>query len=109
MRPRETRFVTRRPCPAIGRRRTAARSSFRGFELTPEWSPDGRWIAFATWADDERGHLWRIPATGGDPERLDAVSGEYLYPTWSRDGTGIVAVRGTGATARGQWWDDNTW
>ncbi len=84
-------------------------SSFRGFELTPEWSPDGRWIAFASWDDHDRGHLWRIGATGGSPERLSTEAGEYLFPAWTPDGKSIIAVRGPGATARGQWWDDNGW
>jgi Tol biopolymer transport system component len=83
--------------------------SFHAFELTPAWSPDGRWIAFATWDDIERGQLWRVPATGGDPQRLTVEAGEYIYPVWSRDGKYLVFTQGTGATARGEEWDANLW
>jgi Tol biopolymer transport system component len=61
-----------------------------GFELTPAWSPDGRWLAFTTWDDVEGGHLWRLAAGSSEPERLTRQPGRYLYPTWSRDGSSIV-------------------
>jgi len=85
--------------------------SSQRFEGTPAWSPDGRWIAYATWDDrgEERGQVWKIAAAGGAPQRLSAAPGEYLYPTWSADGASLVAARGPGATTRGQWWEGNEW
>ena len=71
-------------------------------ELSPAWSPDGRWIAFATWSDEIGGHLWKVRASGGRPVRLTATPGEYLNPSWSADGSQIVAARGTGAGLRGE-------
>ncbi|MBW3535569.1 MAG: amidohydrolase family protein, partial [Gemmatimonadetes bacterium] len=63
----------------------------------PTWSPDGRWLAFATWTDEERGHLWRTRADGGgDPERLTEASALYTEPRWSPDGERILAVRAWG-------------
>ena len=53
---------------------------FEPFEYAPAWSPDGRWIAFTSWDDAEGGHLWKIAATGGEPERLTVVPGEYVHP-----------------------------
>jgi Tol biopolymer transport system component len=61
-----------------------------GFELTPAWSPDGRWLAYTTWDDVAGGHLWRLGANGTTPERLTKTPGRYLYPVWSPDGTKIV-------------------
>ncbi len=85
--------------------------SFGPYEYQPVWSPDGRTIAFASWDDKDRGAVWRVPATGGDPARVTRGSGEYLDPSWSPDGQTLVVSRGAGATARGQglvrsnWWD----
>ncbi len=77
-------------------------------ELAPAWSPDGVWIAFATWDETSGGHLWRVRADASStPERLTSAAGEYLNPAWSADGGTIVFVRGTGATRRGKTWSDN--
>jgi Tol biopolymer transport system component len=76
--------------------------SFEPFEHAPAWSPDGRWIAFTSWDDVEGGHLWRVPAAGGDPLRLTTDAAEYLNPVWSPDGDFLVVARGTGAPFRGR-------
>jgi len=63
-------------------------------ETIVDWSPDGRWLAFAS-----RRRLFRIPAAGGEPERL----GERLFGSWgarlSPDGKVLYYL--------GQ--DDNVW
>jgi Tol biopolymer transport system component/imidazolonepropionase-like amidohydrolase len=69
-------------------------------EYAPAWSPDGRRIAFVTWNEQEGGHLWSVPATGGTPTRLTQVADQYANPSWSRDGRRIVLVRGSGAARR---------
>jgi Tol biopolymer transport system component len=71
-------------------------------ELTPAWSNDGRWIAFTTWSDEDGGHLWRIPATGGQAQRLTEHASEYLNPVWSPDDREIVVTRGSGNGLRGE-------
>jgi imidazolonepropionase-like amidohydrolase len=63
-------------------------------EFQPAWSPDGRWIAYVTWSA-EGGHLWKLPAGGGEPERLTRVPAFYSDPAWAPDGRRIVALRGT--------------
>lgn len=40
----------------------------------PRWSPDGRWITF-TRNEDYDYHVHRIPAEGGEPERLTRMGG----------------------------------
>ncbi len=75
-------------------------NDFEPFEFAPAWSPDGRWIAFTSWDDEEGGHLWRVRATGGTPEQLTQTPGEYVNPAWSPDGRGIVLARGAGANFR---------
>lgn len=61
-------------------------------EYYPTWSPDGRFIAFTTW-DDQEGYIMRVAATGGRPTRLTTVSAFYQQTTWSPDGRRIVAIR----------------
>jgi Tol biopolymer transport system component len=48
----------------------------------PTWSPDGRWIYFVRFTSNQaEGNLWRIAATGGEPERLTQSNGYLGYPT----------------------------
>ena len=82
---------------------------FTYLEYSPAWSPDGKWIAFASWDDKERGQLWKISLTGGTPERLTEEAGEYINPAWSPDGQHLVFTRGAGATARWGTMNDNPW
>src|SRR5688500_11260645 len=51
----------------------------------PAWSPDGRWLAYASSRSGTR-NIWRVPAVGGNPEpvtRLDRAVAEFR---WSPDG-----------------------
>ncbi len=72
------------------------------FEYSPAWSPDGSWIAYATWDGETGGHLWKARADGrGDaPQRLTRSPSEYVHPVWSPDGSEIVVTRGSGAASR---------
>jgi Tol biopolymer transport system component len=66
-------------------------------EAQPTWSPDGRWIAYATWStlEGEGGHLYRVRADGsGQPRRLTRDPAVYRQPAWSPDSDRIVALRG---------------
>lgn len=86
-------------------------SSFVPFEYAPAWSPDGASIAFTSWEDSVSGHLWKVSASGGVPERLTRQAGEYTQPAWSPDGRELVVSRGAGETRHGrglvwnQFWD----
>ena len=89
--------------------------SFTDFEYSPAWSPDGEWIAFTSVDEAGAGHLWkaRVGAGGGigEPVQLSEEYGEYSQAVWSPDGARIMAVRGSGTTARtrtyahGPWFD----
>ena len=53
-----------------------------GHNHYPIFSPDGRWLYFVSgiWTTFEM-DLWRVPATGGTPERLTHHSSDVTYPT----------------------------
>jgi len=63
-------------------------------QFQPVYSPDGKWIAYVSWCDTIGGHVWRVSASGGKPEQLTHVAGQYQRPAWSPDGTMIAVIRG---------------
>jgi Tol biopolymer transport system component len=92
-----------------GAPRRATPASFDHLEYAPTWSPDGRTLAFVTFDDTARGHVWRVPAGGGQPVRLTKEPGDYVDPVWSPDGSSVLVARGEGATARGRTLTHNGW
>ncbi len=71
-------------------------------EYAPQFSPDGRWIAYVTWSDQELGNVWKIKPEGGSGSKLTRVAGHYVNPAWSPNGDRIAFVAGSGAEMRGQ-------
>ena len=59
--------------------------------MSPDWSPDGRWIAFAM-----SGDIWRVPAEGGAAEGLTRGPWYHFEPSWSPDGARIAMTVETG-------------
>ena len=60
-------------------------------DLSPMYSPDGRWIAFHR--NVSVSDLWRVPATGGTPERLTDLRTNIYSLAWAPDGKSIVFGR----------------
>lgn len=58
----------------------------------PAWSPDSSKIVYVTWQQGT-GHIWSIQADGRGPRQLSETSAYYGYPSFTRDGETIVAVR----------------
>jgi Tol biopolymer transport system component len=56
--------------------------------LTPEWSPDGKRIAFVPGVP--RRGLWVMSASGTALHRITAGRGDPLFPSWSPRGTSVV-------------------
>lgn len=61
-------------------------------QFQPSYSPDGKWIAYVSWSESRGGHVWRVPAIGGTPERLTSRIGYYQTPVWSPDGKKLVFI-----------------
>ena len=65
----------------------------------PAWSPDGKWIAYAS---DRNGHanLYRKPSDGSGAEELLLTDDHEIAPDdWSRDGKYLLYSRGGGIDA----------
>lgn len=56
---------------------------------SPAWSPDGKWIAFASDRNDNL-DIYLMPAEGGDPINLTMNAANDVAPAWSPDGEYIA-------------------
>ena len=54
----------------------------------PQWSPDGKWLAFTSKRGDKN-QLYRMRASGGEAERLTEVKSDIGAYLWSPDGARI--------------------
>ena len=67
-----------------------------GDEWSPDWSPDGKWIAYNAGYHRRQIDLWVIPSDGGTPRQL--TSNLSFYPSWSPDGKWICFSTPDGKT-----------
>lgn len=75
-----------------GKPRILIQQLFNQFQ--PAYSPDGKWICYVSWNDNEGGQVWRVSSGGGIPEQLTKVPALYQHPSWSPDGKMIVVIHG---------------
>jgi dipeptidyl aminopeptidase/acylaminoacyl peptidase len=63
-------------------------------ESTPEWSPDGKLLAFLSsrGTDDELDQLWVMHREGGEAERVSEFKGSVVDYAWSPDGRRLTLV-----------------
>jgi Tol biopolymer transport system component/imidazolonepropionase-like amidohydrolase len=84
------------------RRLTSGASGQPTREYSPALSPDGQWLAYVTWSDQDGGHVWKAPVAGGVPQKLTRTAGHYANPTWSPRGDRLALIRGSGLEFRGR-------
>jgi len=63
----------------------------RGSAAVPEFSRDGRWIAYHRVVDGQR-DIWIVPVTGGVPRQFTEHPGTDVNPSFSPDGSMIAFV-----------------
>ena len=56
----------------------------------PEWSPDGKWIAFTSARKDNRGNIYLMRATGGEAEIVTDLKSSVSSLKFSPDGKSIA-------------------
>jgi tricorn protease len=89
---------------ATGQSRVVA-SGEAGAPQGAEFSPDGKWLAYAKADRDLRPHVWIVPAAGGE-ERMINDDGLFANasPRWTSDGKKLIFlggyVQGGSATIR---------
>ncbi len=77
------------PCDGGKARRLTAGDKDSG----PQWSPDGKWIAFtAKRKDDEEAQIYLIAPDGGEARRLTSLSTGALALRWFPDSRRVAFV-----------------
>ncbi len=61
-----------------------------GRDRAHSWSPDGRWLAFLSDRDGERGQLFVIPTAGGEARRLTSGLAGIEGVAWSPDSSRLA-------------------
>jgi TolB protein len=67
------------------------------FDGWPAWSPDGKYIAFASnrMGPANHGQIFVMSPDGSGLRRVSALPGSYVQPSWSADGQKIYAYEAT--------------
>ncbi len=60
-------------------------------DLSPRWSPDGRWLAFLRKGDGPA-QVWLLPTAGGEPHQLTQFPLGVTELTWSPDGQRLAVA-----------------
>jgi eukaryotic-like serine/threonine-protein kinase len=57
--------------------------------LQPQWSPDGKRIAFSGSVPGKPAHIYIVPADGGSVEEVTHGERDEVFPNWSLDGNSL--------------------
>ncbi len=66
-------------------------------EAHPSWSPDGKYLVYVTWDQDNGGDVWKVEpnARRPRPQKLTNESDFYINPAWSYNSDRIVFAKGS--------------
>lgn len=74
-------------------------TTWKGEDINPQWSPDGKYITYLQSSSDENftmygeNELAVIAASGGKPNLISAsVDKQLTLPRWSKDGKNVIAL-----------------
>ncbi len=78
--------------------------SFGGSAISsPQWSPDGKWVAFTRAGHDLLPHVYVMPSDGGAEKRItDGDAYSDSWPLWTPDGKALVYLAGLDSGNIGQ-------
>jgi Tol biopolymer transport system component len=68
-------------------------------EAMPQWSADGKSIAFVSWEGKE-GHIYKVSAKGGKPKKLSQEGAYYSDLAWDGDMNRLVFIKGSAQSYR---------
>jgi len=78
-------------------------TSFQGQETNPEFSPDGRWLAFSAQYGGNT-DVYVVPAEGGEPRRLTWHPGADIVTGWTPDGRIVFTSSRASAPSGAEFW-----
>ena len=70
-------------------------------ETQPSWSPDGKFVVYATWSETDGGHIYKVSTSNGaTPQQLTQESALYGTPAWDSKSNRIVFTKGSAQSFR---------
>ena len=73
----------------------------------PQFSPDGRWVAYTVSSFMRESRIYLVAATGGEPRRLEINVPFAAWPIWSPDSKYLLFTGNTDSTDRA--WPTRDW